>query len=58
MDLAKALENLKLDNRMKEWNLKQGVLNKEDLVKYVGGLKDSAADCEEVTLEDLGDFED
>ena len=57
MDLAKALENLKYDHRMKEWNLKQGLVNKEDLDKYQSSLKDSAADCEEVTLEDLGDFE-
>jgi hypothetical protein len=58
MDLAKALENLKFDTRMKEWNMKQGLVTKEDLEKNVSGLKDSAGDCEEVTLEDRGDFED
>lgn len=58
MDLHKALENLKYDTRMKEWNLKQGKLSKEDHEKYLKSLKDSAGDCEEVTLEDKGDFED
>ena len=57
MDLAKALENLKFDTRMKDWNVKQGVINKDDIDKVNKGLKDSAADCEEVTLEDKGDFE-
>lgn len=57
MDLSKALENLKFDTRMKDWNVKQGVVTKDDLEKNVKNLKDSAADCEEVTLEDKGDFE-
>lgn len=57
MDLNKALENLKFDTRMKDWNLKQGLVVKEDLEKHVKGLKDNAPDCEEVTLEDKGDFE-
>lgn len=57
MDLNKALENLKFDTRMKDWNMKQGLLQKEDLEKYLKTLKDNAPDCEEVTLEDKGDFE-
>jgi hypothetical protein len=57
MDLNKALELLKFDTRMKEWNLKQGLVSKEEVEKYNQGLKDSANDCEEVTLEDKGDFE-
>jgi len=58
MNLAKALENLKFDTRMKDWNLKQGLVTKEDVEKNLSGLKDHAGDCEEVTLEDRGDFED
>lgn len=58
MNLAKALENLKFDTRMKDWNLKQGLVTKEDVEKNLSGLKDHSADCEEVTLEDRGDFED
>jgi hypothetical protein len=57
MDLSKALENLKHDTRMKDWNTKQGVLTKDETEKNLKGLKDSAGDCEEVTLEDKGDFE-
>ena len=57
MDLHKALENLKHDTRMKDWNVKQGVTQKDEHEKYLKSLKDSAGDCEEVTLEDKGDFE-
>ena len=57
MDLNKALDNLKFDTRMKDWNIKQGVVTKDDLEKNLKGLKDDAANSEEVTLEDKGDFE-
>ncbi len=58
MNLAKALENLKFDTRMKDWNVKQGIVSREDLDKNLTTLKDHAGDCEEVTLEDLGDFDE
>ncbi|MGZ6479848.1 MAG: hypothetical protein ACXWQE_11125 [Bdellovibrionales bacterium] len=57
MDLSKALDSLKFDTRMKDWNLKQGIVTKDDLDKNIKGLKDDAANSEEVTLEDKGDFE-
>ena len=57
MDLHKALENVKFDTRMREWNVKQGTINKDDVEKNLKTIKDSAGDCEEVTLEDKGDFE-
>jgi hypothetical protein len=57
MDLSKALENLKFDTRMKDWNVKQGIVTKDDLEKNIKNLKDDAANSEEVTLEDKGDFE-
>lgn len=57
MDLNKALENLKYDTRMKDWNMKQGLVTKQDLEKNLETLKDEAANSEEVTLEDKGDFE-
>ncbi len=57
MDLSKALENLKFDTRMKDWNIKQGTITKEDVEKNLKSLRDHAGDCEEVTLEDKGDFE-
>jgi hypothetical protein len=58
MDLNKALENLKYDSRMKDWNVKQGVLTRDDLEKHLKTLKDSTTDCENLTLEDKGDFSD
>jgi len=58
MDLAKALENLKNDTRMKEWVVKTGYATKEELQKALQSLPDSAADCEEVTLEDKPGFGD
>jgi hypothetical protein len=42
MDLAKALEALKFDVRMKEWNLKQGVLKQNDSEENAKTLKDLA----------------
>ena len=58
MDLAKALENLKNDTRMKDWVVKTGYATKEELHKALQQLPDSANDCEEVTLEDKPDFGD
>ena len=58
MDLNKALENLKFDIRMKEWNLKQGLLSKDETETHLKGLKDSTQECEPVTLEDQADFSD
>jgi hypothetical protein len=57
MDLNKALDNLKYDTRMKDWNIKQGLVTKEDIEKNKQGLKDDGANSEEVTLEDKADFE-
>ena len=58
MDLAKALENLKHDTRMSEWVVKTGFASREELQKSIASLPDSAADCEEVTLEDKPGFGD
>lgn len=58
MDLAKALENLKHDTRMKDWVVKTGYATKEELQKNISTLPDNAADCEEVTLEDKPGFGD
>ncbi len=58
MDLAKALENLKHDTRMKEWVVKTGYATKEELQKVSQALPDMAGDCEEVTLEDKPGFGD
>lgn len=52
MDLSKALENMKFDVRMKDWNMKQGLIKKEDVETNQKSLPDSGAQCEPVTLED------
>ncbi len=58
MDLSKALDNLKFDTRMREWMVKQGIVNKEDQQKNLNSLPDSAHVCEPVTLEDKEEFGD
>lgn len=58
MDLNKALDLLKFDQRMKDYYLKHGLVTKEELEKYKNSLEDSAHASEPVTLEDKGDFAD
>lgn len=58
MDLNKALDVLKFDQRMKDYYLKHGLVTKEELDKYHKSIEDSAHACEPVTLEDKGDFAD
>ncbi|NJL26330.1 MAG: hypothetical protein HC902_15055 [Calothrix sp. SM1_5_4] len=58
MDLNKALEALKFDQRMKDYYLKHGLVTKEELEAYMKSLEDSANHSEPVTLEDKGDFAD
>jgi hypothetical protein len=58
VDLNKALDVLKFDQRMKDYYLKHGLVTKEELDKYMKSLEDSSAACEPVTLEDKGDFAD
>ncbi len=56
VDLNQALEVMKYDVRMRDWNIKRGTLNKEDVEKHIKSLNDSANGCEPVTLEDKEDF--
>ena len=58
MDLNKALENMKYDSRMMDWNVKQGLVKTEELESHAKALPDSASLCEPVTLEDREDFGD
>lgn len=58
MDLNKALDILKFDQRMKDYYLKHGLVTKEELETYMKSLEDSGAMSEPVTLEDKGDFAD
>jgi hypothetical protein len=52
MSLDKALKNLKFDVRMTEFNLKNGVISKEELNTHLGQLNDSAANSEKLDLEE------
>lgn len=56
-DLNQALDTMKYDVRMRDWNMKQGIVKKEDLEKHIKSLNDSGGQCEPVTLEDKEDFE-
>lgn len=56
MDLNQALETMKFDVRMRDWNVKQGTIKKEDVQKHVASLPDHAGSAEPVTLEDREDF--
>lgn len=56
MDLNQALDIMKYDVRMRDWNIKQGIIKKEDVEKYMKSLNDQAGACEPVTLEDKEDF--
>ncbi|MGE0526750.1 MAG: hypothetical protein AB7G93_20790 [Bdellovibrionales bacterium] len=58
MDLGKALENLKRDVRMRDWNLNQGLTSKDEVKAQIESLPDLSEQCEAVTLEDKGDFGD
>ena len=58
MDLNRALEILKFDQRMQEYYLKHGMVTKEELQKYQQSLEDVQHAAEPVTLEDKGDFAD
>ncbi|MGE4131192.1 MAG: hypothetical protein AB7F86_06110 [Bdellovibrionales bacterium] len=57
-DLNTALDKLKYDIRMRDWNVKQGTLQREELEKHLGSLNDLGNSCENLTLEDKEDFGD
>ena len=56
-DLNQSLDSMKFDVRMRDWNMKQGHVKKEDLEKHIKSLPDSASSSEPVTLEDKEDFD-
>lgn len=58
MDLNKALDILKFDQRMKDYYLKHGLVTQEELDQFMKTLEDSASASEPVTLEDKADFGD
>ena len=58
MDINGALETMKYDVRMLDWNSKQGLLSANELKQHLTALPDSKALCEEVTLEDIEEYND
>jgi hypothetical protein len=52
MDLSQALENLKFDVRMRDWNLKQGVVKEKDLQEHTKNLKDIAANAQPLEFQE------
>ena len=51
MNLGKALENLKYDNRMTDWNLKEGIVTEKDIESHNGSLQDLSSQCAPMDLE-------
>ena len=58
MTLDKVMQSLKFDSRMIEFNLRTGVITKEELQKYLSQLPDSSNNSEKVNLEDNSDDSD
>ena len=52
MDLSKALENLKFDVRMKEWNLKTGLVKEKEVEENLKNLKDMSAQAVPLDFQD------
>lgn len=51
MSLAKAMEDLKYDSRLTEYNLNSGILSQEELKKHLQSLPDLAPQTEKLDLE-------
>ena len=51
MNLGKALENLKYDNRMTDWNLSQGIITESDVKSFESSLEDLSGQCMPLDLE-------
>lgn len=58
MDLHEALDMVKFDKRLVDWNLKQGIISQADYEKHMKSLQDLVAHSEVVTLEGEGDEDD
>ncbi len=51
MNLGKALENLKYDNRMTDWNLSQGIITEKDVESFENSLEDLSGQCVPLNLD-------
>ena len=53
--LSKALENLKYDKRMVNWNQTQGLLTQAEYETYIQKLEDLSHKAQNITLDDDDD---
>lgn len=51
MELHEALQMVKYDTRLIDWNLKQGLINKDDYDKHLKALPDSTDRSQTLDLE-------
>ena len=54
MSLPKAIDDLKFDTRMKEWNLRTGKVTKQEIEQGLASLEDCSANVQQVNLDDAG----
>lgn len=52
MDLSQALENLKFDVRMRDWNLKQGIVKETDIQTHTQNLKDLSGSAQPLEFQE------
>ena len=55
MTLNKAMQNMKYDVRMIEFNLSNNQMTNDELKTHLQGLPDCAANSAPITLEDIDD---
>lgn len=51
MGLNKHVSNIHFDVRLQDWNQRQGLISKEDVVKYRQQLPDMTNACEPIQLD-------
>ena len=51
MNLGKALEALKFDSRMRDWNINQGLLTLDEWKTHLQKLEDLSGKCAKMDLE-------
>lgn len=55
MDLHKCLEELKFDQRLLDYNMRNNIISKDEVKKKASALKDLADLCEPVDIENDDD---
>ncbi|MCB9026705.1 MAG: hypothetical protein H6625_10335 [Bdellovibrionaceae bacterium] len=55
--LDRALENLKYDSRMVDWNIQNGLITKVELEKHLNDLKDLSHQTQKLNLKEESDYQ-